>query len=323
MTKKPLLLSVIVPCYNEGSNIVPFFEQLKAIKTELKPMLCEFIYVNDGSKDNTLDILHELSKQEKDVKIVNLSRNFGKEIATSAGIHFSKGDAVIMIDADGQHPAKLIPKFVSEWQNGFQVVVGVRKTNRNEGLIKRYGSIIFYRLFNRLTGTALIPGSTDFRLIDKVVQEEFIKMTERNRITRGLIDWLGFNHGYVYFHANERMSGDAAYSISKLIKLALNSFVSLSLKPLYFSLYAGAVILPFSLLTAVFSGFEMLIGDPLHLRITGTAFMVMLVLFCMGILLISQGLVAVYLSHVHTETQNRPLFVLDKSTSHGINLEEI
>lgn len=309
------LISIVVPCYNEEDNIASFYKHLTTTLAKASSWRFELIYVNDGSRDNTLAELHKLAKKDKSVKIVNLSRNFGKEIATTAGIHRASGDAIIMIDADGQHPAERIPEFVKKWQAGAQVVIGVRTSNQKEGLVKRYGSKLFYQLFNTMTDAKLIPRSTDYRLIDKSVQSEFVRMTERNRITRGLIDWLGFKQDLVHFKANEREFGEASYSVSKLMKLALDSFVSMSLKPLYFSAYAGAVIMPLTVILFLFSVIEMVAGDPMNLNITGSAYLVMFVLFLTGLLLISQGIMAIYLSHIHTETQNRPLFIIDEANS--------
>ncbi len=317
-------LSVIIPCYNEGANIVPFYEHLGSVLAEIEKtdMRCELIYVNDGSTDDTLAKLYQLAKHNSKVKIIDLSRNFGKEVATTAGIHYATGDALIMIDADGQNPPELIPQFIEKWQSGAQVVTGIRLSNQKEGWVKRYGSKLFYYWFDRFTDTKRMPGSTDFRLIDRVVQTEFAKMTERNRVTRGLIDWLGFEQDYVEFHANARMSGEAGYSIAKLVSLALNSSISLSLKPLYFSAYAGAIILPLSILIGVFSAIEMLVGDPLGLNIRGSAYLVILILFLVGLLLVSQGIMALYLSHMHAETQNRPLYIVKKASSRGITSSE-
>lgn len=317
MKKKSTLLSVIVPCYNEELNINSFYKSLVRVLDKL-PLSYELIYVNDGSQDRTLEKLHRLSAKSKDVRVLNLSRNFGKEVATTAGIRYARGNALVMIDADGQHPAELIPKFVKKWQQGAQVVIGVREGNQKEGFVKKYGSKLFYKLLNKLARTPMVPGSTDYRLIDRAVQAEFILLSERNRNTRGLIDWLGFRQEYVTFQANPRLAGGASYSFSKLLHLALNSFVSLSLKPLYFSFYMGLVILPLSVLLALFSITEMLVGDPLNLHITGTAYLVMLALFLLGMVLISQGITALYLSHIHTETQNRPLYIVDTAGSAGI-----
>lgn len=309
------LISIIIPVYNEELNVRPFFEQTLSVIAKDHKNKYEVVYVNDGSKDSTLAELHKLANKYKMVKIVNLSRNFGKEIAITAGIHHAKGDALIMIDGDGQHPAELIPDFIAKWHEGYRVVVGVRKSNKKEGAIKKYGSRLFYKILNGMTDASLVPGSTDFRLIDKSVQSEFVRLTERNRITRGLIDWLGFSHAYIYFKASARMAGEASYSTSKLIKLALDSFVSLSLKPLYFAAYAGLVILPLATLVLIFSIVEMLVGDPIGLHITGSAYLVLIALCMIGVLLVSQGIIAIYLSHIHSETQNRPLFIIDEATS--------
>jgi len=315
MSNSKQLISVIVPCFNEQDNVNAFHKGLALVLDKDKSNAYELVYVNDGSSDNTLPLLKKLAAKDKRVRLLSLSRNFGKEIATTAGIQSAKGAALIIIDGDGQHPPKLIPEFIKRWHKGAQVVVGVRRSNANEGFAKKFGSWLFYRLFNKLSGLYLVPNSTDYRLIDKAVQAEFTKLTERNRSTRGLIDWLGFRREFVEFDAGPRMAGEAGYSLSKLMSLALNSFVSLSLKPLYFSFYIGLVILPLSILLAGFSVTEMLIGDPLHLRITGSAYLIMLTLFLVGLVLVAQGITALYLSHIHTETQNRPLYVIDKQNS--------
>ncbi len=314
----PTLVSIVIPSYNEELSVDWLYKALKKTIAADNKHRYELLYVNDGSRDGTLRKLHQLADNDASVRVVNLSRNFGKEIATTAGIYYAQGDAILMLDADGQHPVELIPEFIKKWEAGALVVAGVRETNQKEGFVKKYGSKLFYQMFNGFTGTKLVPGSTDFRLIDRTVQSEFLRLTERSRITRGLIDWLGFKQEYIYFHANPRFAGEASYSFSKLFKLALNSFVSLSLKPLYFAFYTGLIILPLSVLLAIFSAVEMLINDPLHLRITGTAYLVILVLFILGIVLVSQGITALYLSHIHTETQNRPLFITDAKGSVGL-----
>lgn len=317
-TKK--LISIVIPCYNEAINVASFYKQLQSVAINDKTHDYEFIYVDDGSKDNTLNELRVLSDRHSSVKVLSLSRNFGKEIATTAGIFYAKGDATIMIDGDGQHPVELIPQLIKLWEDGHMVVVGVRKTNKKEGFIKHYGSKLFYKLFNSTSDTTLIPGATDFRLIDKVVRQEFMHFTERYRITRGLIDWMGFKRAYVEFDANERMGGKSSYKVSKLIKLALNSFVSLSMAPLYFIGYAGLTITFVSLMAGVFVFVEqLLLADPLNLNVTGTAMLSILTLFLVGIIMTAQGLVSIYLSHIHIQTQNRPLFIVDPSNSINID----
>lgn len=312
-------LSVLIPCYNEQENIAPFYTQLCKELTKVKGLTYELLYVNDGSRDHTLTEIEKLAKKDNRVRVLTLSRNYGKEVATSAGLQYARGKATVMIDVDGQMPPELIHTFLKKWRQGAEVVVGVRLKNHKEGFIKRYGSKWFYRLFNWITGIQLTPGSTDFALIDHTVREEFCRLTEHNRMTRSLIDWLGFQKEEVTFHANARMAGTATYSISKLVKLAMNSFVSLSLVPLYFSGWAGLVITPLAFLLGVFIIVEqLLMHDPLGLDFTGTAMLGVLIIFLVGLLLISQGLMALYISHIHTETQNRPLFVVDRGKSQRI-----
>lgn len=319
VTTKPLI-SIVIPCYNEAINVATFYQQLSKVVSDDNAHQYELIYVNDGSKDSTLDELHDLSKEHDSIKVLSLSRNFGKEIATTAGIFYAQGDAIMMLDGDGQHPPELIPKLIKLWEDGYQVVIGVRESNQKEGFVKRYGSKLFYRIFNATSDTTLIPGATDFRLFDKAVRKEFVQFTERYRITRGLIDWMGFRRTTVPFHANERIGGKSSYKVSKLVKLALNSFVSLSMAPLYVIGYVGLFITLISFVAGLFVVIEqLLLADPLGLGVTGTAMLSILTLFLVGIIMIAQGLISIYISHVHIQTQNRPLFIVDRSSS--VNLD--
>ncbi|HEX7962966.1 MAG TPA: glycosyltransferase, partial [Candidatus Saccharimonadales bacterium] len=247
--------------------------------------------------------------------VLSLSRNFGKETATTAGIHEARGQAILMLDADGQHPVELIPEFLARWRAGSKVVVGVRTANTNEGFAKHYGSRLFYWLFNKFSNMRLVPGLSDFQLIDSVVQREFSRLSEHNRITRGLIDWLGFPKDYIQYKAKPRLHGEAGYSLKKLMKLAVDSIISLSISPLYITAYIGAVVLPLSVLLVVCMLLNFVLGDPFNLHVTGGAYVSVLLLFLMGILLLSQGIIGLYLSHIHTETQNRPLYVVDNERS--------
>ncbi len=308
------LISIVIPAYNEASNVGPFYDEL--VKTLIDNYEYEFIFINDGSNDATAEEITRLHDRDKRIRLINFSRNFGKELATTAGIHKAQGEAIIIIDADGQHPPELITEFLNLWQKGNQVVVGVRKTNKNEGFTKKYGSKFFYALFNRVTKVGLTPGSTDFRLIDKVVQQAFTNLTEANRITRGLIDWLGFQRTEIKFDARPRLRGEAAYSTRKLFKLALNSFVSLSFTPLHIFGYLGLFITATSFSLGSFVIVEQYImEDPLGLKVTGSASVGILVLFLVGILLISQWLTSLYISRMYEETKNRPLYIIDTSRS--------
>ncbi|MDB5165522.1 MAG: hypothetical protein JWM00_412 [Candidatus Saccharibacteria bacterium] len=315
---KTRLLSIVVPLFNESASFEAFHASLVAVLEKSIEMPYEILYCNDGSWDDTLKKLTAAAHEHPNIRIISLSRNFGKELATTAGIHEARGNAVLTLDADGQHPVELIPEFVSRWLAGSKVVIGIRTANQKEGIVKRYGSKLFYGLFSRITGMKLSAGLSDFRLIDRAVQQDFIRMTERNRITRGLVEWLGYPREYIKFKAHPRLAGDATYSIRKLSKLAIDSAVSLSISPLYITAYMGAFVLPVSILLGLGMLIDTLTNDPLHLHITGSAYVVVLLLFLIGILLISQGIIGLYLSHIHSETQNRPLYIIDKDSSLGI-----
>lgn len=313
MTKK--FLSIIVPLYNESANLAWHHAEILKHAAD-KSFSFEIIYVNDGSTDNSLEILKQISIQDPKTQYISFSRNFGKEAATSAGLKVAKGDAAIMLDADGQHPIELIDEFIGKWEEGFQVVVGVRKENTNEGFIKKYGSKLFYKILNSFTEGNTIAGSTDFRLVDRKVIDEFNKLSERNRITRGLIDWLGFKRTYINFIAPERHGGVASYSVSKLMKLAMHALVSQTTKPLQLTGFMGAFVTLLSAITGIALAMETYVfGDPLNLSITGTAIVALFVSFLVGIVLICQWLLALYIESIHSETQNRPLYIIDEQSN--------
>lgn len=308
-------LSIVVPVFNEAAGLSLFIEQLQPV---IRPYDYELLFVNDGSTDATLDILRRYAETDPRLSVISLSRNFGKEIALSAGLDQARGEAILTLDADGQHPVELIPEFVAKWQAGSQVVVGIRRSNRHEGFIKHFGSRGFYKLFNKISGLVLLPGVSDFRLIDKTVQAEFRRFNEPGRLTRGLIDWLGFDRTTINFDARPRLAGRSPYRPSKLIRLAINSFVAHSTAPLYAIGYTGLAVTLLSTIAGAFVLVEQtILHDPLGLKITGTARIGLLTIFLVGILLMAQGLMAVYLSHIHAQSQNRPLFIIDEHKSIG------
>lgn len=303
------VLSVVVPVYNEAVGLKRFHAGLMAVLKDV-PLDYEVLYVDDGSRDASVRYVAALQKEDPNVRLIKFTRNFGKEMATTAGIHAAQGDAILLIDADGQHPVEAIPRFITKWQQGAQVVIG-RRGNRQASLIKRLGSKLFYALLRRFAGVTLDPNASDFRLIDKNVQTEFNRIHEHNRITRGLIDWLGYEREYVAYEEKVRADGAAGYSTRKLFKLAIDSMVSLSISPLYITAYIGAVVLPAATLLGIAMVLNFLLHDPLHAHATGGAYLAVLLLFLIGILLVSQGIIGLYLSHIHTETQDRPLYVID------------
>lgn len=307
-------VSVVMPAYNEQDNIEWFS---KEIASQLKKagVDYEIYYVDDGSSDNTAKIVTDLAKNDAHIKLIRLARNFGKEAATSAGLHYATGDAVIVLDADGQHPADLIPRFIEEWKGGAQQVIGIRTSNEKAGFVKTVGSKVFYMLSNAL-GAHVRRNATDFRLLDREVVDTFKDYTERKRMTRALLDWSGYETIFIDFEAKPRLHGVAAYSVRSLIRLALNGYISSTLKPLYIISLFGAVITVLSLFAAAFIIIEqVLLNDPLGLGITGTAVIGIFVMFLVGILMIAQGIAAIYIANIHLEVQNRPLYIVNRARS--------
>ena len=312
-------ISIVVPLYNESRGLQSFHTNLVAELNKLSSYNFEIIYCDDGSTDHTAEAVKGLNFDDFKIKLIKLSRNFGKENALTACIAQAHGDAIIMIDGDGQHPQTLIPKFINAWENGAKVVVGVRTNNKSSSLIKKVGSWTFYRVFNKITGQKLIVGSTDFRLIDKSVQKEFLKLNETNRVTKALIDWLGFKREYIYFEANDRIHGEPGYSTKKLAKLAVDSFVSITPRPLYIFGYIGVAISFISFILGVAVIIEQLIlGDPWHWKFSGTAMLAIILVFLVGIVLMSQGILSLYISMLHNQNKQRPLYIIDRENSIGI-----
>lgn len=307
-------ISIIIPAYNEEKNINLIYLELQKVFAKCsKEYEFEIFFVNDGSSDNTIGEIEKLASEHPDVKYIDFSRNFGKEVATTAALNNCSGDACIMVDADLQHPVELIPDFIAKWEAGAEVVVGVRNKNKSVGILKKIGSVVFYKIINKIAEVKIVPNATDFRLLDRVVINEFNRFTETNRMTRALIDWLGFKREYINFEANERIHGEASYSFWKLFKLALNSFISLSLLPLKLAGNLGIAIT----LVSGFAGLYILLGKYFfHTHFASTFSdsenLAILLVFLVGIILTSIGLIALYIANIHGEVINRPIYVVRK-----------
>jgi dolichol-phosphate mannosyltransferase len=285
------LISVVIPCHNEESNIPRLYQTLVGVFTPLASLYdAEFLFIDDGSTDGTDAAVETLAKNDPRAQFISFSRNFGKDIAITAGIHNARGAAVIMLDADFRHPPELIPLFLEKWRNGAEVVIGIRKKNKKDFLAKRCGLAVYCKLINTIFGTAIVPWETDFRLIDRSVADVFNTFKERQRNTGALIDWLGFKREYVEFDMDKSMNGGAAYSPGKLFHLATYSFVSHSLFPLRTMEYFGTFIAFCSGLFGVTVFFEQYvfhgawgwnISGASYLAIIN-AFLAGIVLFCLG-----------------------------------------
>ncbi len=313
MASNKKLVSIIIPVYNEEANLEWHHKHIKDYLNTL-PESFEIIYVNDGSRDNSLEVLRRLAKQDSVTRYLSFSRNFGKEAATTAGLATAKGDAAIMIDADGQHPIEMLETFIREWRAGYATVIGIRKSDGGASFAKRIGSHGFYFVL-RLLGAdnSSQHGLTDFRLVDRKIIDEYKKLTEHNRITRNLLDWLGYSRKLVPFETKERHAGTASYTYGKLLKLAIDGIVKHSTKPLQFIGVAGLIV---SFLTAILGIFvlveQYLLGDPMMIHFSGTALLAIFLSFMVGIVLVCQGMLALYIENVYYESQNRPLYVIEE-----------
>jgi len=308
MLKKTI--SILIPTYNEEKNIRPLYEALEKVTRLHAGYNFEYFFVDDGSQDETVKEIEKLSLINDKVKIIELSRNFGKEIALTAGIYEISSDALIIMDADLQHPPQLISAFIEKWEEGYEIVATIRTEIENRSFIKKIGSKLFYKIINTMSETEMISGTTDFRLLDRIVVEELKKFTERNRLVRGLIDWMGFKKIYVEFKAPDRLHGEAGYTMYKLFQLAINSFTSFSLFPLKAAGYIGVII------TLIFGGlFSWMLINRYILNqhtFSSLSYVIVANTFFIGVVLMALGMMALYIGYIHTEVTNRPLFIIRK-----------
>lgn len=312
------MLSIVTPVYNEESGVRKFLD--KQLMPELLKLKykTEVIVVDDGSTDKSIEVINGCDiKKKLDVKVISFARNFGKEIALSAGLNYAKGDAVIMIDSDGQHPVEAIGEMIERWKKGALIVTAVRKHNTTK---HRLGSKLYYAMMRMLGNKNLVVGAMDFRLVDRSVVDEFNKFTERTRLTRGLVDWLGFPQEYIVVKTKGRLGGKPSYNFGMLMKLAGDSLASSSRTPLLIFGWIGAFITVVSLILGLFILIQQYImGDPLKLDWSGAVAMSVFVSFLVGLVLISQSMTALYISQIHVESKGRPLYVIDQRKSKGIS----
>lgn len=312
--RPPKLLSVIVPTYNEEHGINEFYRRTKVVLDSLAPRFdYEIIFVNDYSRDNTYQKLQGLSKHDRKVKLINFTRNFGNQVAITAGVDYASGDLAVIIDDDLQDPPEIILNFLGHWSKGYKVVYGLRPKRHGTKLLFRVLAKFYYRLLSFLTEIDIPNDTGDFRLIDKVVMDELRTMREESRYYRGMVAWLGFRQKGCLYERDVRFAGVSTFSLKKYINFALNGLTSFTDKPLYFSCLAGFFITGFGFLMAI-ALIGMKILDP-STTIRGWTSLMALIVFFGGIQLFSIGLLGIYVGKVFRQVKGRPIYLVDKITN--------
>ncbi|MBI1244757.1 MAG: glycosyltransferase [Alphaproteobacteria bacterium] len=298
-------LSVIVPVFNESAGLAALFARLGAVLDGLN-LKSEIICIDDGSRDATWDALKAARATDARIKLVRLSRNFGKDVALTAGLRRAAGRAIVMMDADLQHPPELIPEFVARWREGLDMVYAVRTTRNADTFVRRWASRAFYRVFRHLTDIRMPPGAGDFRLVDRRVADVLRDMPERARFMKGLYAWVGFRHGGVPFDPPERTTGKTSFSPLRLLRFAVDALASFSTVPLVASGYIGLILAVPSLALSIFFIVRTLAYG---VDVPGYASVIVAVLLLGSIQLLTLGLFGAYLGRVFEEVKGRPLFV--------------
>ena len=301
-------LSVIIPSYNEERNVGIMHERLTKTLSEITDSY-EMIFVNDCSKDQTLLRIKELAERDSHVKYLSFSRNFGHQIAVSAGLDFCTGEAVVIIDGDLQDPPELISKMYERYKEGYKVVYAKRKTREGETWFKKATAKIFYRLLASMTSIDIPVDVGDFRLIDRVIVEHLRNMPEKSKYIRGQIAWIGYKQTFVEYHRDARLYGTTNYPLKKMLRFALDGITAFSDKPLKIASGLGIFSAIVSLLALVYA---LVSHFCFHATITGWTSLILSVLFIGGVQLITIGIIGEYIARINNDVRNRPLYILDE-----------
>jgi glycosyltransferase involved in cell wall biosynthesis len=306
--KKNYFISIVAPAYNEEENIYPFYERVKKVLDEITDNW-EIVCVNDGSKDKTLDILVELNSKDNRVKVIDLSRNFGKEIALTAGLDNCKGDLIIPIDIDLQDPPELIPDMIKLWEKGNNVVYATRIKREGESFFKKLTAYMFYKFINKITSINIPRNTGDFRLIDRKVLDSLKELRETHRFMKGLFSWVGFNQVSLPYVREKRFAGNTKFNYWKLWNFAIEGITSFSIAPLKFATYFGFFVSLLSVIFAIYIISKTLIYGS---DVPGYPSLMVTILFLGGIQLITIGLIGEYVGRIYNEVKKRPLYFLKK-----------
>ena len=302
----PKLISVVVPLYNEEEVIGESYRRLTAVLGAMEEDY-ELILVNDGSRDNTFALAKQLQLSDPHVVLVDFARNFGHQIAVTAGVEQARGDAVVIIDADLQDPPELIPKMVEMWKNGAEVVYGKRVSRKGESAFKKLTAFCYYRVLDALSGWKIPKDTGDFRLMDRRVADVLRSMPEHNRFLRGMVSWVGFRQEPIEFVREERFAGETKYPLKKMLKLAADGIISFSGKPFAIIRWTGGALL--------MAGLVLLLALLISLAFTAVEpwlFVIAAVLAVGGLNLLALGLCGVYFERMYDELKGRPLYIVRK-----------
>ena len=306
-TEKSLTeLSIIIPIYNEEGNIAHLYQRLVAVMHSID-VSYEFVFVNDGSADQSMQLIQALSQSDDRVKYIDLSRNFGHQIAVSAGLDFACGNAVVIIDADLQDPPELINELYASWKAGYDVVYATRNKRKGESALKLFTAGIFYRLLRVLTSIEIPVDTGDFRLIDRKVVDALKNMPEKNKFLRGQIAWIGFNQTHVNYDRDERQYGKTGYTYRKMFRLAIDGITAFSDVPLKLVTVFGFLVSGLSFLVMLYALWSKFIAKDFVQGWTST---ILCVMFVGGIQMIAVGIIGEYISRIHKDVRNRPLYLV-------------
>jgi glycosyltransferase involved in cell wall biosynthesis len=302
-------VTILVPAYNEEEVLDQLYERLSKVVEDIPFYEFEILFVNDGSKDNTLNKIKLFKEIDDSISYVNLSRNFGKEIAMIAGLDYAKGDAVIIIDADLQDPPELIPEMIRLWENGYDDVYAKRKTRFGETWLKKTTSSLFYKVLQKLTRIPIQKNTGDFRLLDRRCVEALKQIRETQRYTKGMFSWIGYNKKEILFDRDPRAAGETKWNYLKLVDLAIEGITSFTTTPLRFSALFGFIISVFAFIYMIWVITKTLLYGE---NVAGYPSLMAVILFLGGIQLISLGIIGEYLGRIFNETKNRPLYFVDE-----------
>ncbi|PFR92998.1 glycosyltransferase family 2 protein [Priestia megaterium] len=298
--------SIVVPVYNEEEVIHETYRRLTEVMRSTKEAY-ELLFVNDGSRDRTAEIIKEYSEQDPAVVLLDFARNFGHQIAITAGMDYARGEAVVVIDADLQDPPELILEMIEQWKQGFDVVYAKRTKRKGETYFKKQTAAMFYRFLRAMTDIDIPLDTGDFRLLDRKVCNQMNSIQEKNRFVRGLVSWVGFKQIAVEYERDERLAGESKYPLKKMLKLSMDGITSFSYKPLKLASYAGVTLSGIGFIYLLVVLYLKLFTDS---TITGWSSLIVIQLFFSGIILIILGMIGEYIGRIYDETKNRPLYIV-------------